>query len=195
MLFVDHKLIADQQDRQPGSLGLEENAGSLPYVSARKTRGPRLKRFWRDLGVRAKGDPAALTRLPAEIVEAVEAIWQRSLALSAQAAKHDDNAARERLEQIRIENDVRAQSFSLREKEFETAAGSARGRSRTRAITCSPLLGCWKVTVQRCARGKRASPRSKRRSRITAGSSRQSLRGLSPGTERWPRANRAPRGA
>src|ERR1700683_3621532 len=65
-----------------------------------------LTRFWGDLGVRAQGDPAALTRLPSEIVEAVEAIWQRSLALSAQSAKNDQNAARERLEQIRIEKDV-----------------------------------------------------------------------------------------
>src|ERR1035441_411705 len=72
-----------------------------------------LKRFWRDLGIRAQGDPAALTRLPSEIVEAVEAIWQRALALSAQIAKNDDNAARERLEQIRIENQVRALSVSF----------------------------------------------------------------------------------
>jgi hypothetical protein len=91
-----------------------------------------LKRFWRDLGIRAQGDPAALTRLPREIVEAVEAIWQRALALAAQAAKHDDNAARERLEQIRIENDVRAQSFEMREREFETAA-----RERERALADS----------------------------------------------------------
>jgi hypothetical protein len=84
-------------------------------------------------GVRA-GDPAALTRLPSEIVQTVEAIWQRALALAAQAAKHDDNAARERLEQIRIENEVRAQSFEMREKEFETAA---RERERTPAVTCS----------------------------------------------------------
>jgi hypothetical protein len=91
-----------------------------------------LKRFWRDLGIRAQGDPAALTRLPSEIVEAVEAIWQRSLALAAQAAKKDDNAARERLEQIRIENEVRAQSFEIREREFETAA-----RERERALADS----------------------------------------------------------
>jgi hypothetical protein len=88
-----------------------------------------LKRFWRDLGIRAQGDPAALTRLPSEIVEAVEAIWHRSLALSAQATKQDDNAARERLEQIRTETEVRAQSFAMREKEFETAA-----RERERAL-------------------------------------------------------------
>jgi hypothetical protein len=91
-----------------------------------------LKRFWRDLGIRVQGDPAALTRLPSEIVETVEAIWQRALALSAQTAKNDDNAARERLEQIRIENEVRAQSFGLREREFETAA-----RERERALADS----------------------------------------------------------
>lgn len=91
-----------------------------------------LKRFWRDLGIRAAGDPAALTRIPSEIIEAVEKIWQRSLALAAQSAKHDDNAARARLEQIRIENEVRAQSFELREKEFETAT-----RERERALADS----------------------------------------------------------
>jgi len=42
------------------------------------------------------GDPAALTRFPSEIVETVEAIWQRALSVAAQAAKHDDNAVRER---------------------------------------------------------------------------------------------------
>jgi len=88
-----------------------------------------LRRFWRDLGIRASGDPAALTRLPSEIVEAVEVVWQRSLTLAAQSAKHDDNAARERLEQIWIENDVRARSFEMREKELETAA-----RERERAL-------------------------------------------------------------
>ncbi|HEY6240094.1 MAG TPA: DNA-binding protein [Burkholderiales bacterium] len=91
-----------------------------------------LKRFWRDLGIRAQGDPAALTRLPSEIVEAVEAIWQRSLALAAQTAQNDQNAARERLEHIRIENDVRAQSFEMRERAYETAA-----RERERALADS----------------------------------------------------------
>jgi hypothetical protein len=89
------------------------------------------------LGIRAQGDPAALSRLPSEIVEAVEAIWQRSLALAAQAAKRNDNAARERLDQIHIENEVRAQSFELREKEFET---SARERERALADSRDHLL-------------------------------------------------------
>jgi hypothetical protein len=91
-----------------------------------------LKRFWQDLGIRAQGDPAALTRLPSEIIEAVEAIWQRALALAAQSAQRDDNAARERLEQIRIENQVRAQSFEMRERASESAA-----RERERALADS----------------------------------------------------------
>jgi len=91
-----------------------------------------LKRFWQTLGVRAEGNPAALARIPSEIAELADGVWQRALALAGQAAKHDDNAARERLEQIQIENDVRAQSFALREKEFETAA-----RERERALADS----------------------------------------------------------
>lgn len=87
--------------------------------------------------MRAQGDPAALTRLPSEIVEAVEAIWQRSLALAAQAAKNDNNAARERLALIRVDNEVRAQSFEIREKEFEA---SARERERALADTRDHLL-------------------------------------------------------
>src|ERR1039458_6754479 len=51
-----------------------------------------LKRFWRDLGIRVQGDPAALTRLPSEIIEAVEAIWQNSLSLAAQRAKNHPSA-------------------------------------------------------------------------------------------------------
>lgn len=91
-----------------------------------------LKRFWRDLGAKAEGDPAALTRLPVDIADLADGLWQRALALAGQAAQHDDNAARERLERIQIENEVRSQSFALREKEFEAAA-----RARERALADS----------------------------------------------------------
>jgi hypothetical protein len=80
-----------------------------------------LKRFWRDLGTRVAGDPAALTRLPAEIVDLTDGIWQKALALAAQAAKSDDNAARERSKQLQLENEVRAQSFAVREKDLDIA--------------------------------------------------------------------------
>ena len=116
-------------------------AGSRPSVEGIRAKIGRgspatiansLKRFWRDLGARAEGDPAALSRLPGEIAQLADGLWQRALALAAQAAKHDDNAARERLSQIRIENELRAQSFSLREHEFESAA-----RARERALADS----------------------------------------------------------
>src|SRR5580692_11285737 len=51
-----------------------------------------LKRFWRDLGVRIEGDPAALARMPAEIANLADGMWQRALKLAAEAAKNDDNA-------------------------------------------------------------------------------------------------------
>jgi hypothetical protein len=85
------------------------------------TIGRALNRFWRDLGVRAAGDPAALTRMPADIVDLADGLWQRALALASQAANNDDNAARERLAQLQMENEIRAQSFSMREKEFDAA--------------------------------------------------------------------------
>jgi hypothetical protein len=91
-----------------------------------------LRRFWRDLGARAQGHPAALARLPTEIADLADAIWQRSLTLAAQAARHEDNAARERLAQIRLENELRAQSFGSREKEYESAA-----REREQALAAS----------------------------------------------------------
>lgn len=91
-----------------------------------------LKRFWRDLGARIEGDPAALTRMPAEIADVAEAMWQRALKLAGEAAKHDDNAARERLKQIEVENELRAYSLALREREIDTLA-----RERERALSDS----------------------------------------------------------
>lgn len=79
-----------------------------------------LRRFWKELGVRASGDSAALTRLPVEIAEFADGLWQRALALAAQAAKQEDNAARQRLQQLQFENEVRAQSATLREREWDT---------------------------------------------------------------------------
>ena len=96
------------------------------------TIGTALKRFWRDLGVRIEGDPAALTRMPAEIADLADGMWQRALKLAGEAAQQDDNAARERLKQIEIENALRAQSFALREKEWDIAA-----RERERALADS----------------------------------------------------------
>jgi hypothetical protein len=88
-----------------------------------------LKRFWRDLGARIQGDPAALTRMPADIAELADGMWQRALKLAGEAATHDDNAARERLRHIELEVDIRRRSLELREQEIDTQA-----RERERAL-------------------------------------------------------------
>jgi hypothetical protein len=61
-----------------------------------------------------------------------DGMWQRALKLAGQAASHDDNAARERLEQIQLENEIKKLSFDLREKEIDTQA-----RERERALADS----------------------------------------------------------
>jgi hypothetical protein len=93
------------------------------------TIGDALRRFWRDLGARIEGDPAALSRMPAEIADLADGMWQRALKLSGEAATHDDNAARERLRQLKVENDIKQRSFELREREIDTQA-----RERERAL-------------------------------------------------------------
>ncbi len=58
------------------------------------TLGDALRRFWRDLGAGIDGDPAALTRMPAEIAEIADGMWQRALKLAGEVAANDDAAAR-----------------------------------------------------------------------------------------------------
>lgn len=91
-----------------------------------------LKRFWQNLGARVDGDPAALSRMPPDIADLADGMWQRALKLAGEAAAHDDNAARERLEQVQLENEVKKLSFDLREKEMD-----AQARDRERALADS----------------------------------------------------------
>jgi hypothetical protein len=91
-----------------------------------------LKRFWQNLGARVDGDPAALSRMPPDIADLADGMWQRALKLAGEAAAHDDNAARERLEQIHLENEIKKFSFDVREKEMDTQA-----RERERALADS----------------------------------------------------------
>ncbi len=96
-----------------------------------------LRGFWVTFGARAQGDPVALTRMPSDIAELADSMWQRALELASQSAKSDHNAARERLERVRTENELHEQSFTQREKEYETAA---RERERALADTRDQLI-------------------------------------------------------
>jgi hypothetical protein len=106
------------------------------------TIGDALRRFWRDLGARIDGDPAALTRMPAEIADLADGMWQRALKLAGEASSHDDNAARERLRQLEVENGIKQRSFELREREIDT---QARERERVLADARDHLLSLSKA--------------------------------------------------
>jgi len=58
--------------------------------------------------------------MPAEIAGLADGMWQRALKLAGETAARDDNAARERLRQLEVENDIKQRSFELREREIDT---------------------------------------------------------------------------
>jgi hypothetical protein len=122
-----------KSERRPTVETIRESLGR----GSPDTIGNALKRFWRDLGVRIEGDPAALSRMPPDIADLADGMWQRALKLAAEAARNDDNAARERLAQIQIENELRAQSFELREREYD---GASRAREKVLADSREHLL-------------------------------------------------------
>jgi Plasmid replication region DNA-binding N-term len=115
------------------------------------TIGNALKRFWRDLGVRIEGDPAALSRMPPDIADLADGMWQKALKLAGEAAARSDNGARERLAQIQIENELRAQSFELREREYDAASRArekALADSREHLLLLMKSLGREQATVR-----------------------------------------------
>lgn len=88
-----------------------------------------MQRFWKDQAALNAGDPLALSRLPPELADAAVAQWEQALRLSQQTARFEDNAARNQLEQLRRETDLRVHSVELREKAWDMAA-----RVRERAL-------------------------------------------------------------
>ena len=77
-----------------------------------------LRRYWTDLAAQKRSPAQSLMRLPTEVADLADELWQRSLGLAAQSAAHDDNAARERLEQVKRENEVRSHTLTVRERTF-----------------------------------------------------------------------------
>jgi hypothetical protein len=130
-----------KSERRPTVKTLREVLGG----GSPDTIGNALRRFWRDLGARIEGDPAALTRLPADIAELADGLWQRALKLAGDAATHDDNAARQRLAQLQLESEIRLRSFELREREIDT---QARQRERALAEARDHLLSLSKALAR-----------------------------------------------
>jgi hypothetical protein len=88
-----------------------------------------MQRFWKDQAALNAGDPVALSRVPPELAEATQDLWEQALRLSQQTAQHADNAARAKNDQLKRDTDARTRSVELREKEWDIAA-----RVRERAL-------------------------------------------------------------
>jgi hypothetical protein len=88
-----------------------------------------LSRYWKDLGARIEGDPASLSRLPAEIADLTDSLWRRALSLAADAALQKVGTDREQVEFFKRENELKAHALSLKEKELDALL-----RARERAI-------------------------------------------------------------
>ena len=87
-----------------------------------------LSRYWRELGERIDGPAPALQRMPSDVADLADELWRRALALAAEASTQDDNAAKERLEQLQRDHDLRSHALALREREMATLLES---RERT----------------------------------------------------------------
>jgi hypothetical protein len=87
-----------------------------------------LNRYWRELGERIDGPAPALKRMPSDVADLADELWQRALTLAGEASTQDDNAAKERLEQLHRDHDLRSHSLALRERELASLLES---RERT----------------------------------------------------------------
>jgi len=96
---------------KPGLDNLRKSIGGSP-----ETLRQMLRRYWADLAALKRSPAQALMRLPSEVADLADELWQRSLALAAQSASNDDNAARARLEQVKRDNEVRAHSLTVKEQ-------------------------------------------------------------------------------
>ena len=96
---------------KPGLENIRRAIGGSP-----ETIRQMLRRYWSGLATLVRTPADSLMRLPTEVADLADELWQRSLALAAQSASHDDNAARERLEQVKRENEVRSHALAIKER-------------------------------------------------------------------------------
>ena len=96
---------------KPGLENIRKAIGGSP-----ETIRQMLRRYWTDLAAQKRSPAQSLMRLPTEVADLADELWQRSLALAAESASRDDNAARERLEQVKRENEVRSHALAVKER-------------------------------------------------------------------------------
>src|SRR5580698_3791656 len=75
---------------KPGLDNVRKAIGGSP-----QTIRQMLRRYWSELAALKRSPAQALMRLPPEVADLADELWQRSLALAAQSTSRDDNAAHE----------------------------------------------------------------------------------------------------
>ena len=88
-----------------------------------------LQRFWGDLAARVAELPDSRRRLPPEIADVADDLWQKALALALDAAQGQDTALRTELAKLKTDTEVRGHALAQRELEIEALV-----RSRERTI-------------------------------------------------------------
>jgi len=78
-----------------------------------------LNRYWQDLGSRIDASAPALSRIPSSVADIAEELWVRALTQAGDLLGKDDDAARQRFDQIQRDLDTRALALRLREKEID----------------------------------------------------------------------------
>ena len=124
---------------KPGLENVRQAIGGSP-----ETIRQMLRRYWTDLAALKRSPAQALMRLPCEVADLADELWQRSLALAAQSAAHDDNAARERLEQIKRENELRSHALAVKERtlrEREESRDRAMKELQEQVVTLLSIVG------------------------------------------------------
>jgi hypothetical protein len=96
---------------KPGLENVRKAIGGSP-----QTIREMLRRYWSELAVLKRSPAQALMRLPPEVADLADELWQRSLTLAAQSASRDDNAAQERLEHMKRENELRSHALGVKER-------------------------------------------------------------------------------
>jgi chromosome segregation ATPase len=87
-----------------------------------------LNRYWRDLGNQVAGTPDTLRRLPAAVADLAEGLWQRALAVAAEAAQATHFDAEGQLSRLKTQLELRSHTLSQREIELDELL---RSRERT----------------------------------------------------------------
>jgi hypothetical protein len=132
------------------------------------TIGDALRRFWRDLGFRIEGDPAALTRMPVEIAELADEMWQRALKLAGEAATTPPASV---YTSCRSRTTSSSDHSSYVNARSTLRRGSANERSPTPATTCYPCRRLSPVSRPPIRHRSEELPISRRRSRSIDSSS------------------------